>query len=175
MVILLSLTWVLLGMLLSDWLTAVLSRDFTVKDIVWLHLSATPHPGGYKCFTCEEAEDNYSCNRWAPDTYCPKDTRFCYTHHRISSVGGSVAVTKRCVVQEDCLSTGCMAQDGHTVCTSCCEGNICNLSVPWNETMATFSTTSPLNGESRVSPGRSTTIIIIIVTLSKLLFVFYFM
>lgn len=35
---------------------------------------ATPHPGGFKCFTCEDAEDNYSCNRWAPDKYCPRGT-----------------------------------------------------------------------------------------------------
>lgn len=34
--------------------------------------TATPHPGGFKCFTCEDAADNYECNRWAPDVYCPK-------------------------------------------------------------------------------------------------------
>lgn len=31
------------------------------------------------------------------------------------------------------------------VCTSCCEGNICNLPLPRNETDATFATTSPIN------------------------------
>lgn len=35
-------------------------------------LTATPFPGGFKCFTCEEAADNYECNRWAPDVYCPQ-------------------------------------------------------------------------------------------------------
>ncbi|XP_035380830.1 ly6/PLAUR domain-containing protein 6-like [Electrophorus electricus] len=165
MVVLLSLTWLLLEMLLSDWLTAVLSRDFTLKDIVQLHLLATPYPGSFKCFICEEADDNYSCNRWAPDTYCPKDTRFCYTHHRISSVGGSVAVTKRCVAQEACVSTGCVTHHGHMVCTSCCEGNMCNLPVPWNETTAIFSTKYPLNRESRICPSSATTITIIILTL----------
>lgn len=34
--------------------------------------TATPHPGGFKCFTCQDAADNYECNRWAPDVYCPK-------------------------------------------------------------------------------------------------------
>ena len=34
--------------------------------------AATPFPGGFKCFTCEEAPDNYECNRWAPDLYCPQ-------------------------------------------------------------------------------------------------------
>lgn len=33
---------------------------------------ATPYPGGFKCFTCEKAADNYECNRWAPDIYCPR-------------------------------------------------------------------------------------------------------
>lgn len=37
-----------------------------------LFLSATPFPHGFKCFTCEKAADNYECNRWAPDVYCPR-------------------------------------------------------------------------------------------------------
>ncbi|KAK1798860.1 hypothetical protein P4O66_007142 [Electrophorus voltai] len=86
MVVLLSLTWLLLEMLLSDWLTAVLSRDFTLKDIVQLHLSATPYPGSFKCFICEEADDNYSCNRWAPDTYCPKCIHTCTTWSALPAV-----------------------------------------------------------------------------------------
>lgn len=36
--------------------------------------AATPYPGGFKCFTCQDAVDNYDCNRWAPDVYCPKGT-----------------------------------------------------------------------------------------------------
>lgn len=37
-----------------------------------LFLPATPYPHGFKCFTCEKAADNYECNRWAPDVYCPR-------------------------------------------------------------------------------------------------------
>uniref|UniRef100_A0A8D2M2B6 Uncharacterized protein n=1 Tax=Zonotrichia albicollis TaxID=44394 RepID=A0A8D2M2B6_ZONAL len=33
---------------------------------------STPYPHGFKCFTCEKASDNYECNRWAPDVYCPR-------------------------------------------------------------------------------------------------------
>ncbi|XP_045020060.1 ly6/PLAUR domain-containing protein 6 isoform X1 [Bubalus bubalis] len=108
---------------------------------------ATPYPGGFKCFTCEKAADNYECNRWAPDIYCPRETRYCYTQHTMEVTGNSISVTKRCVPLEDCLSTGCRdsEHEGHKVCTSCCEGNICNLPLPRNETDATFATTSPIN------------------------------
>ncbi|KAI5941683.1 Ly6/PLAUR domain-containing protein 6 [Manis javanica] len=123
------------------------SRDFTVKDIIYLHPSTTPYPGGFKCFTCEKAADNYECNRWAPDIYCPRETRYCYTQHTMEVTGNSISVTKRCVALEECLSTGCRdsEHEGHKVCTSCCEGNICNLPLPRNETDATFATTSPIN------------------------------
>ncbi|EPY78798.1 ly6/PLAUR domain-containing protein 6 [Camelus ferus] len=67
-----ALAWLLLLSLLADCLKATQSRDFTVKDIVYLHPSTTPYPGGFKCFTCEKAADNYECNRWAPDIYCPR-------------------------------------------------------------------------------------------------------
>ncbi|XP_017557615.1 ly6/PLAUR domain-containing protein 6 [Pygocentrus nattereri] len=166
MVVWLSLSWLLLVTLI--WLRVVLSRDFTLKDIINLHPSATPYPGGFKCFTCEDAEDNYSCNRWAPDQYCPKDTRFCYTRHQMNSGGESMSVTKRCAARDECASTGCVEQGGYMVCISCCEGNICNLPVPWNLTMAVFSTKSLLNQESRVHPSCATSfsIFIIIFTLN---------
>ncbi|XP_060724827.1 ly6/PLAUR domain-containing protein 6-like [Tachysurus vachellii] len=164
MEVFLKLTGLLLGTLLSDWLTDVLSRDFTIADIEQLYVSATPHPGGFKCFTCENAEDNYSCNRWAPDEYCPKDTGFCYTRHRMNSDGESVSVTKRCVYQDECVSTGCVQHQTHMVCISCCEGNICNLPVPWNKTEAIYSAISPLNHAIRVSPGKISMLCIIIIT-----------
>ncbi|XP_058889831.1 ly6/PLAUR domain-containing protein 6-like isoform X2 [Acipenser ruthenus] len=112
-----------------------------------LSVVATPYPGGFKCFTCKNASDNYECNRWAPDVYCPQTTRYCFTRHKMDSSGESISVTKRCVALEDCLSTGCTQpnHEGHEVCTSCCEGNICNLPLPRNETEAIFATTSPLN------------------------------
>ncbi|XP_023478633.1 ly6/PLAUR domain-containing protein 6 isoform X4 [Equus caballus] len=112
-----ALAWLLLLSLLADCLKATQSRDFTVKDIIYLHPSTTPYPGGFKCFTCEKAADNYECNRWAPDIYCPRETRYCYTQHTMEVTGNSISVTKRCVPLEDCLSTGCRdsEREGHKV------------------------------------------------------------
>uniref|UniRef100_A0A667X6D5 LY6/PLAUR domain containing 6 n=2 Tax=Myripristis murdjan TaxID=586833 RepID=A0A667X6D5_9TELE len=149
--------WVLLLTNVADWLKSVQSRDFTMKDIIFLHPSTTPHPGGFKCFTCQDSADNYDCNRWAPDVYCPKDTSYCYTLHMMDNQGNSVSVTKRCVSLEDCLLTGCRyvnRDEGYQVCTSCCEGNICNLLVPRNKSTAVFSTTSPVLSSSHSSTGR---------------------
>ncbi|KAL4618019.1 ly6/PLAUR domain-containing protein 6-like [Arapaima gigas] len=148
-----TLAWVLLLALIADWSTTSQSRDFTVNDIVYLHPSTTPYPGGFKCFTCESAADNYNCNRWAPDVYCPRETRYCYTRHHMNARGDSLSVTKRCVRLADCLSTGCMDanHEGHKVCTACCEGNICNLPLPRNETDAIFITASPLSGAPGVA------------------------
>ncbi|KYO18025.1 ly6/PLAUR domain-containing protein 6 [Alligator mississippiensis] len=135
-----TLAWVLLLSLIADCLKAVQPRDFTVKDIIYLHPSTTPYPGGFKCFTCEKAVDNYECNRWAPDVYCPKGTRYCFTQHKLEDSGKSISVTKRCVPLEDCLSTGCvdLKYEGQKICTSCCEGNICNLPLPRNATDAQY-------------------------------------
>lgn len=53
-------------------------HKFRVLSCACLSSTATPHPGGFKCFTCQDAADNYECNRWAPDVYCPKGTAaFC--------------------------------------------------------------------------------------------------
>ncbi|NP_001279650.1 ly6/PLAUR domain-containing protein 6 isoform X1 [Callorhinchus milii] len=139
--------WLLLLSLIADCLKLAQPRDFTVKDIIYLHPSTTPYPGGFKCFTCEKAPDNYECNRWAPDIYCPKETRYCYTRHKMNDNGDSVLVTKRCVPLEKCLFVGCTGPDyeGNKVCTSCCEGPICNLPLPRNTSEAIFTTTSPIN------------------------------
>ncbi|XP_040213952.1 ly6/PLAUR domain-containing protein 6 [Rana temporaria] len=147
------LAWFLLFTYIADWLSTVQSREFTVQDIIYLYPSTTPYPGGFKCFTCEKAKDNYECNRWAPDVYCPRDTRYCHSYHVMDALGESLSVTKRCVSLEHCLNTGCRDSEkhGHKVCTSCCEGNICNMALPRNETDAIFSTTSPLNGSQRHS------------------------
>ncbi|XP_060784615.1 ly6/PLAUR domain-containing protein 6 [Neoarius graeffei] len=149
--------WFLMLTFIADWLKTVRSRDFTEKDIIFLHPSTTPYPGGFKCFTCEEAADNYECNRWAPDVYCPQETKYCSTHHKLDWSGNTVSVTKRCVALEDCLTTGCMDMDheGIRVCISCCEGNICNMPLPWNETDAIFATTSPLNGSNHAVLDRT--------------------
>ncbi|XP_028998450.1 ly6/PLAUR domain-containing protein 6 [Betta splendens] len=141
---------------IAGWLRPCDSRDFTMKDIVQLHPSTTPHPGAFKCFTCQDAADNYECNRWAPDVYCPQGTRYCYTRHMMDDHGDSVSVTKHCASVDGCLFTGCVdaAYDGYQVCSSCCEGNICNVLVPRNESSAVFSSTSPLLSSSgRLRPA----------------------
>ncbi|POI20902.1 hypothetical protein CIB84_015351 [Bambusicola thoracicus] len=67
--------------------------------------------------------------------------------------GESVSVTKRCVPLEDCLSTGCtyVKHEEYKICTSCCEGTICNLPLPRNASDAVFTTLSPLSS----TPGLS--------------------
>nr|XP_033802251.1 ly6/PLAUR domain-containing protein 6 isoform X1 [Geotrypetes seraphini]XP_033802252.1 ly6/PLAUR domain-containing protein 6 isoform X1 [Geotrypetes seraphini] len=146
-----GLAWVLLLSFIADFLKIVQSRDFTEKDIIYLHPSTTPYPGGFKCFTCERAVDNYECNRWAPDVYCPRETRYCYTQHIMDTRGESISVTKSCAPLERCLSIGCKESkhEGYKICTSCCEGNICNLPLPRNATDAIFATTSPVNQTER--------------------------
>ncbi|KAG7235970.1 hypothetical protein INR49_030019 [Caranx melampygus] len=142
-----AVAWVLLLTIIMDLLKITNTRDFTEQDIVSLHPSSTPFPGAFKCFTCEDAKDNFECNRWAPDVYCPHEAEYCYTRHTVDVEGDSVSVTKRCVALEDCLSIGCtdIDHEGRKVCTACCEGNICNLPVPWNRTDAIFSITSSLS------------------------------
>ncbi|XP_029937094.1 ly6/PLAUR domain-containing protein 6 isoform X2 [Myripristis murdjan] len=161
-----ALAWVLLLTTIPDLLKTAETRDFTEQDIIYLHPSTTPFPGGFKCFTCEDAPDNYECNRWAPDVYCPREARYCYTRHKMDIEGDSVSVTKRCVALEDCLSAGCTPMDyeGNKVCTTCCEGNICNLPLPWNETDAIFATTSPLSGSLRLSKSYAMTFCLLILT-----------
>ncbi|XP_049426218.1 ly6/PLAUR domain-containing protein 6 isoform X1 [Epinephelus fuscoguttatus] len=164
-----TVAWVLLMTSIGDWLKTVQSRDFTMTDIILLHPSTTPHPGSFKCFTCEDAADNYECNRWAPDVYCPKgvpclpDARYCHTLHMMDNHGDSVSVTKRCATLEDCQFTGCadVTDNGYKMCSSCCEGNICNMLVPRNASSAIFSSTSPLVSSSRgVLPATLSYIII---------------
>ncbi|KAM4602168.1 ly6/PLAUR domain-containing protein 6-like [Polymixia lowei] len=168
-----TLAWVLLLTNIADWLKTVQPREFTARDIIFLHPSTTPHPGGFKCFTCQDAADNYECNRWAPDVFCPKGTGYCYTLHMMDVQGDSVSVTKRCGALEDCRFTGCSyMNDGFQVCSSCCEGNICNVRVPRNESDAVFSTTSPLVSSSRRSdgellPGTWSCVVLGIVTASR--------
>uniref|UniRef100_M3XHD6 LY6/PLAUR domain containing 6B n=1 Tax=Latimeria chalumnae TaxID=7897 RepID=M3XHD6_LATCH len=103
---------------------------------------ATPFLYSFKCFTCDSAPDNYNCNRWAEDKWCPQDTDYCLTIHHFTSHGKSKSVTKRCAKKEECHFVGCHHHHhrdfGHTECTSCCEGMICNVDVPTNHTNAVF-------------------------------------
>ncbi|XP_078572486.1 ly6/PLAUR domain-containing protein 6-like isoform X1 [Branchiostoma floridae x Branchiostoma japonicum] len=135
-----------------SFLVAVISHLLQMaygQDIKWdaaYTPSSTPFPGSMKCWTCEEASDNYNCNRWAPDVYCPQGTKYCHTLHRMNGEGGSVMVRKKCAAMEDCTpnTVGCSINtDGSMVCIACCEGNICNPEVPTNHTTAIFATITP--------------------------------
>ncbi|XP_069472599.1 ly6/PLAUR domain-containing protein 6B isoform X2 [Ambystoma mexicanum] len=100
----------------------------------------TPFPNSFKCFTCDNVLDNYNCNRWAEDKWCPQHTHYCLTVHHIASHGRSKSVTKKCATKEECHDLGCRhhREHGHTECVSCCEGMICNVEVPTNHTNAVF-------------------------------------
>uniref|UniRef100_A0A8C2NGA2 LY6/PLAUR domain containing 6B n=2 Tax=Capra hircus TaxID=9925 RepID=A0A8C2NGA2_CAPHI len=103
-------------------------------------LDPTPFPNSFKCFTCENAGDNYNCNRWAEDKWCPQNTQYCLTVHHFTSHGRSISITKKCASRSECHFVGCHhSQDSeHTECRSCCEGMICNVELPTNHTNAVF-------------------------------------
>uniref|UniRef100_A0A8C8YYX0 LY6/PLAUR domain containing 6B n=1 Tax=Prolemur simus TaxID=1328070 RepID=A0A8C8YYX0_PROSS len=103
-------------------------------------LDPTPFPNSFKCFTCENAGDNYNCNRWAEDKWCPQNTQYCLTVHHFNSRGRSTSITKKCASRIECHFVGChRSQDSeHTECRSCCEGMICNVELPTNHTNAVF-------------------------------------
>ncbi|XP_014749735.1 PREDICTED: ly6/PLAUR domain-containing protein 6B-like, partial [Sturnus vulgaris] len=75
----------------------------------------TPFPNSFKCFTCDKAVDNYNCNRWAEDRWCP-------------AVFAVLQVCKKTEASRALLSE----------CVSCCEGMICNVGIPTNATNAVF-------------------------------------
>ncbi|XP_075385780.1 ly6/PLAUR domain-containing protein 6B [Tenrec ecaudatus] len=103
-------------------------------------LDPTPFPNSFKCFTCENAVDNYNCNRWAEDKWCPQNTQYCLTVHHFTGQGRSTAITKKCASQSECHFVGCHHSPDaeHTECRSCCEGMICNVDLPTNHTNAVF-------------------------------------
>ncbi|XP_014028970.1 ly6/PLAUR domain-containing protein 6B [Salmo salar] len=121
---------------ICDQVTADRINFYNVKPPV----EATPFPKSFKCFTCEQAADNYNCNRWAEDKWCPQNTQFCMTVHHFTSHGKTKFVTKKCAAREVCHASGCRHHRdmGHTECVSCCEGMICNVEVPTNHTNAVF-------------------------------------
>ncbi|KAL9848445.1 ly6/PLAUR domain-containing protein 6B-like [Geothlypis trichas] len=84
-------------------------------------LGPTPFPNSFKCFTCDNAVDNYNCNRWAEDRWCPESTRYCLSSHRFTARGESTSVTKRCATGEECHRAGCQRRgdSGHTVSNAC--------------------------------------------------------
>ncbi|XP_067266187.1 ly6/PLAUR domain-containing protein 6B isoform X1 [Chanodichthys erythropterus] len=102
-------------------------------------VEATPYPKSFKCFTCEQASDNYSCNRWAEDVWCPQNTQYCMTIHHFNHHGKTKFVTKRCAVHEECQLSGCRHhKNTHHECVSCCEGMVCNVELPTNHSNAVF-------------------------------------
>lgn len=103
-------------------------------------LDPTPFPNSFKCFTCENSGDNYNCNRWAEDKWCPQNTQYCLTVHHFTSHGRSTSITKKCASRSECHFVGChRSHDSeYTECRSCCEGMICNVELPTNHTNAVF-------------------------------------
>ncbi|XP_014167815.1 ly6/PLAUR domain-containing protein 6B isoform X2 [Geospiza fortis] len=123
----------------------ILSGHWAAAENINFHnirppLDPTPFPNSFKCFTCDNAVDNYNCNRWAEDRWCPESTRYCLTAHLFTARGESTSVTKRCATGEECHLVGChrRGDSGHTECVSCCEGMICNVEIPTNATNAVF-------------------------------------
>ncbi|XP_007894534.1 ly6/PLAUR domain-containing protein 6B [Callorhinchus milii] len=136
-------------------------------------MSPTPFPNSFKCFTCDGAPDNYNCNRWAEDRWCPQHAEYCLTIYRFTGHGRSKSVTKRCVSREECHLVGCrhVREFGFTECVSCCEGMICNVDVPTNHTNAVFAAKRP-HRFSSAADGRKTSLaetLATVVLLSQLL------
>ncbi|XP_010183904.1 PREDICTED: ly6/PLAUR domain-containing protein 6B [Mesitornis unicolor] len=120
----------------GNWVSAENINFYNVRP----PLDPTPFPNSFKCFTCDNAVDNYNCNRWAEDRWCPESTRYCLTVHLFTDHGESTSVTKKCATGEECHLVGCHhhRESGHTECVSCCEGMICNVEIPTNHTNAVF-------------------------------------
>ncbi|XP_021255420.1 ly6/PLAUR domain-containing protein 6B isoform X3 [Numida meleagris] len=125
-----------LFILSGNWVSAKNINFYNVRP----PLDPTPFPNSFKCFTCDNAVDNYNCNRWAEDRWCPESTQYCLTVHLFTDHGKSTSVTKKCATGEECHFVGCHhhRESGHTECVSCCEGMICNVEIPTNHTNAVF-------------------------------------
>ncbi|XP_019645961.1 PREDICTED: ly6/PLAUR domain-containing protein 6B-like [Branchiostoma belcheri] len=159
--------------LLLLWLVSLVSCQ-GAKNFDWHAAydfpSSTPFPDSMKCWTCVDgADDNYNCNRWAPDVWCPEGTRYCHTVHHMNEVGQSIKVWKKCAALDECSreNVGCSNTDipGVKKCVSCCEGHICNYDVPTNETNAVFDRQTA----SSASYLRSTELLLVTVALSIVL------
>ncbi|XP_015724715.1 ly6/PLAUR domain-containing protein 6B isoform X1 [Coturnix japonica] len=118
----------------GNWVSAKNINFYNVRP----PLDPTPFPNSFKCFTCDNAVDNYNCNRWAEDRWCPESAQYCLTVHLFTDHGKSTSVTKKCATGDECHFVGCHhhRESGHTECVSCCEGMICNVEIPTNHTNA---------------------------------------
>uniref|UniRef100_A0A8C3M1A9 LY6/PLAUR domain containing 6B n=2 Tax=Phasianinae TaxID=9072 RepID=A0A8C3M1A9_CHRPC len=128
--------FLLFFLLSGHWVSAKNINFYNVRP----PLDPTPFPNSFKCFTCDNAVDNYNCNRWAEDRWCPESTQYCLTVHLFTDHGKSTSVTKKCATGDECHFVGCHhhRESGHTECVSCCEGMICNVEIPTNHTNAVF-------------------------------------
>ncbi|CBY36315.1 unnamed protein product [Oikopleura dioica] len=114
--------------------TIAFARDFTEADIVHIYKRVLPYADAFRCFTCDNAVDNYECNNHAPDVFCPAETEFCFTEHVFKEETDSIRVRKSCMTRNKCheQELGCQTDpiSGQTTCKECCQGEICNLPVP---------------------------------------------
>lgn len=131
-----AVTFVQICLFWEDWALAKNINFYNVRP----PLDPTPFPNSFKCFTCENAGDNYDCNRWAEDKWCPQNTQYCLTVHHFTNLGRSTSITKKCASRSECHFVGCHhnRDSEHTECRSCCEGMICNVDLPTNHTNAVF-------------------------------------
>ncbi|XP_053113575.1 ly6/PLAUR domain-containing protein 6B isoform X2 [Hemicordylus capensis] len=132
----LAVAFVQILIMSGNWILAKNINFYNVR----LPIDPTPFPSSFKCFTCDSVVDNYNCNRWAEDKWCPQNTQYCLTVHHFTSHGRSTSVTKKCASREECHFVGCRhhRETGHRECVSCCEGMICNVDIPTNHTNAIF-------------------------------------
>ncbi|XP_068877684.1 ly6/PLAUR domain-containing protein 6B [Aphelocoma coerulescens] len=150
----------------GNWVSAENINFYNVRP----PLDPTPFPNSFKCFTCDNAVDNYNCNRWAEDRWCPESTQYCLTVHLFTAHGESTSVTKKCATGEECHLVGCHrhGDSGHTECVSCCEGMICNVEIPTNATNAVFAVLQARRtaGGSRRVPSLALLVAVVTMALS---------
>ncbi|XP_062972645.1 ly6/PLAUR domain-containing protein 6B [Elgaria multicarinata webbii] len=132
----LAVAFVQIFIVSGNWILAKNINFYNVR----LPVDPTPFPSSFKCFTCDNVVDNYNCNRWAEDKWCPLNTQYCLTVHHFTNYGRSTSVTKKCATREECHFVGCRhyREATSTECISCCEGMICNVDIPTNHTNAVF-------------------------------------
>lgn len=124
------------------------------SDPIFAYGNATPFPDAIKCYTCEDKSNNQECNRKAYDFFCAEGTKYCYTRHHLNhETGESFKVTKKCAIKDICSPhvVGCTMTgvENTKVCISCCEGSLCNIDVPVNESTAIFTMITPYNSGMR--------------------------
>ncbi|XP_033020352.1 ly6/PLAUR domain-containing protein 6B [Lacerta agilis] len=159
----LAAAFVQLFIVSNNW---ILAKNINFHN-VRLPVDPTPFPSSFKCFTCDNVVDNYNCNRWAEDKWCPQNTEYCLTAHHFTSHGRSISVTKKCATREECRFVGCRhhRETSHTECISCCEGMICNVDIPTNHTNAVFAV---VHARRTSGSGRQAASILLLVSIAAI-------